>query len=351
MWQIIAMKNTLLLLLLLLNQHLFAQDLLSFAKKEIIPSSFLQTDREIWIRIPDSYTNKQVQAVEYPVIYVLDAETNFMHHSSIVQRFEMGHYPLMAESIVIGITNKNGDRTKDFTPINDEAFSNFIGKELIPFIQKNYRTNGFKTLIGHSLGGLFALKTLIDTPTMFQAYVAHDPSIWHGDLAILKRYQQEEKKFNNRFLMITQAGESEDSGQLKIHYKGIKDIHSLLLKQKDLHYNYKQYTEEDHGSVPMIGTVDFLRWLFKGYAINIKVLKDNPLLIDETFKAFSQKMNTPFLPSESYLQLVAKYMVRIKEYDLAEYYFHQRYSLFPNSEQAQKDLTDFCQSKSPNPIK
>lgn len=346
------MKNIVLCFLLLVYTVTWAQETIHMANKHIIASKSLHTDREIWVSLPDSYTNTQFQPVVYPVIYVLDAEANFMHHSAVVQKFQSGNYPRIAESIVVGITNKNGDRTKDFTPINDAAFTLFIQDELFPFIQSTYRTNEFKVLIGHSLGGLFALTKLYTTPEMFNAYVAHDPSLWYNDKELLKLYQaNDQPNYKKRFVMMTQVGEQEVTESLRDHYESIKAMNRILRQQPTLHYSYKHYENEDHGSVPMIGTIDFLRWLYAGYSVNIKKIKDQPELIDQTFKAFSQKMNTPFLPSESYLQLVAKYMVRIKEYDLAEYYFHQRYSLFPNSEQAQKDLTDFCQSNSPNSIK
>src|SRR5690606_39393109 len=41
-------------------------------------------------------------------------------------------------------------------------FLNFIEKELIPFIDKNYRTEPNRILVGHSLGGLLTLNSYMD---------------------------------------------------------------------------------------------------------------------------------------------------------------------------------------------
>ena len=80
--------------------------------------------------------------------------------------------------IVVGIENVNQDtRYRDFTPTHAEGFHdediptsggadnflNFLKKELAPFIDKNYRTEPFRIIIGTSMGGLFTSYALINT--------------------------------------------------------------------------------------------------------------------------------------------------------------------------------------------
>ncbi|WP_237601610.1 alpha/beta hydrolase [Aequorivita vitellina] len=73
---------------------------------------------------------------------------------------------LMPETIIVTI--ENVDRRRDFTVTKIKTkrpntggggrkFLSFIEKELIPHIDKNYRTESHRTLIGHSLGGLLTL--------------------------------------------------------------------------------------------------------------------------------------------------------------------------------------------------
>jgi uncharacterized protein len=58
-------------------------------------------------------------------------------------------------------------------PPRAEAFLSFIEKELIPSIEKTYRTNGQRILKGQSLSGLFTLYALLTKPTLFEAYIGH----------------------------------------------------------------------------------------------------------------------------------------------------------------------------------
>jgi len=64
--------------------------------------------------------------------------------------------------------------TKDFYGADD--FQNFIGHELLPFIDARYRTiPGDRTYFGHSLGGGFGLFTLFTRPELFKNYLISSP--------------------------------------------------------------------------------------------------------------------------------------------------------------------------------
>ena len=338
------MKKLLYLIVLFITQFLFAQDKLFIGEIRKIQSEALGSEREIWINLPNSYINDKLQKVKYPIIYVLDAEDNFMFLTGVVNKFEKGYYQEIPESIVVGITNKNGDRTKDFTQVNDAKFLQFIQTELFSFMEKNYRVENYRLLLGHSLGGYFALKTLYNQPEMFNGYVAHDPSIWFNDFELKKLYENvKSNDFKNRFLMITQVGESQNYGHLKDHYGGIKAVHSLINESNNqsLNYTYRQYADEEHGSVPMIGNIDFVRWMFDGYRINIKDVPNQSNLIEDSFKAFSSKSNFTFQPQETYIHLVATYLMKQKKFDLAKKYFEYNVKHFPQSEQAKEALKNF----------
>lgn len=338
------MKKLLYFIVLFITQFLFAQDKLTIGEIIKIQSEALGAEREIWINLPNSYINEKLQKVKYPVIYVLDAEDNFTFLTGVVNKFEKGHYQEMAESIIVGITNKNGDRAKDFTHVNDVNFLQFIQTELFPFMEKNYRIEDYRLLLGHSLGGYFALKTLYNQPEMFNGYVAHDPSIWFNDFELKKLYENvKSNDFKNRFLMITQVGESQNISNLTDHYGGIKTVDSFIngSKNQSLNYTYRQYADEEHGSVPMIGNIDFIRWIFDDYRINIKEVQNHPNLIEDSFKAFSAKRNFTFNPQETYINLVATYLVKQKKFDLAKRYFEYNVNHFPQSEQAKEALKNF----------
>lgn len=58
-------------------------------------------------------------------------------------------------------------------------FLGFIKKELIPFVESKYRISKTdRAIFGYSLGGLFSLYCLFESPETFQRYFAGSPSIW-----------------------------------------------------------------------------------------------------------------------------------------------------------------------------
>jgi len=59
--------------------------------------------------------------------------------------------------------------------------SSFFRSELQVLIERQYRTQPYKILIGHSDGGRFALHTLLHAPDTFDAYIALSPAVWSDD--------------------------------------------------------------------------------------------------------------------------------------------------------------------------
>ena len=161
-----------------------------------IPSRELGETRALNIYLPDGYSPDSPD--RYPVIYLLDgsADEDFIHVAGIVQFRTM--IAAMPKSIIVGIANV--DRKRDFTfptTIDSDkraypttggsaAFTRFVEKELQPFIRKNYRTSTSSTLIGQSLGGLFATEVLLKKPELFDNYIIVSPSLWWDGESLLK---------------------------------------------------------------------------------------------------------------------------------------------------------------------
>ncbi|WP_313791189.1 hypothetical protein [Lacinutrix neustonica] len=87
-----------------------------------------------------------------------------------------------SEAIVIGI-NQYGKRDDDLfysakssLPFETGAdFFEFIGMELIPYIEKIYRTSKFKVAVGHGATANFINYYLIKEVPLFNAYVSISP--------------------------------------------------------------------------------------------------------------------------------------------------------------------------------
>ena len=163
-----------------------------------INSTVLSEKRILNIYLPEGYSADS--ATTYPVIYLLDgsADEDFIHIAGLVQFLNFPWVNILPKSIVVGIANV--DRRRDFTfPTNNKAdlkqsptsgrsakFIQFIEKELQPYIQKNYKTNAQRTIIGESLGGLVATEILLKKPSLFTDYIIVSPSLWWDDESLLK---------------------------------------------------------------------------------------------------------------------------------------------------------------------
>lgn len=158
----------------------------------------LNETRRLNIYLPEGYSADSAQT--YNVIYLLDgsADEDFIHVSGIVQFCNFSWINLLPPSIVVGISNV--DRKRDFTfpttiqkdkedfPTTGESakFISFIEKELQPYIDKNYKTNSNKMLIGQSLGGLLATEILYTKPQLFNQFLIVSPSLWWNAESLLK---------------------------------------------------------------------------------------------------------------------------------------------------------------------
>ncbi len=160
-----------------------------------LKSKELGEQRILNIYLPDGYQKSDTG--KYPVIYLLDGSVNedFVHIAGLVQFMNM--IQAMPASIIVGIANV--DRKRDFTfptsiaqdlksyPTTGKSakFISFLEHELQPYITKNYRTNGHKTIIGQSLGGLLATEVLVNKPHLFNDYIIVSPSLWWNDESLL----------------------------------------------------------------------------------------------------------------------------------------------------------------------
>lgn len=253
----------------------------AFAQRVQIPgvttltlkSEVLGEDREILVRTPAGYeTNKR----SYPVLYMTDGDAHIAHTSSSAEF--LARNGRMSELIVVGITNT--DRTRDLTPTKPtqagatgapqfptagggDKFLKFIATELIPDIEKRYRTLPYRILAGHSLGGLFTFHALLSKPDLFHSYVAVSPSLQWDNQIMVKRAEEFFKthKELNATLFMTLGNET---GGIEDGFHQMKQ--TLTRNQtKGFDWEAQQWTDEDHGSVVLRSHYYGLRKTYAGW--------------------------------------------------------------------------------------
>ncbi len=173
-----------------------------------IHSNINNEDYDLYINLPADYNDT---AEAFPVIYLIDAQWDFPLVSAIYgEQYYDGFLP---SSIVVGITwsgnNPGYDslRARDFTPTsmnqpsrfgNAHNFLQSIKKEIIPFIEKNYKASSRnRTLMGSSYGGLFTLYTLFNETNVFSHYVLTSPAITF-DKDVISNIEKEYAEKNSK---------------------------------------------------------------------------------------------------------------------------------------------------------
>ncbi|MCC6725744.1 MAG: alpha/beta hydrolase [Saprospiraceae bacterium] len=262
------MKPTVTFLLLLVFLPLFAQQTKPFVLGEIheIKSTQLGENRTLNIYLPEGYA--ACDTCKYPVIYLLDgtADEDFIHVAGLVQFCNFSWINILPPSIVVGIANV--DRKRDFTfPTTIEQdkkdfpttggsanFIAFLEKELQPFIAKHYKTNGHKTIIGQSLGGLLATEVLFKKPDLFTQYIIISPSLWWDGESLLKHE------------MTTLAANRPQKVHVSIGNEGKvmeRDARRLYkqLKANGIHVGYNCLGKEDHASIMHKALFEAFLWM------------------------------------------------------------------------------------------
>ena len=249
--------------LLLQVSFLKAQDSSSFIKSTpfilgkivTLPSKILNEKRTLNIYLPEGYLENDT--TRYPVIYLLDgsADEDFIHIAGLVQFLNFPWVNILPKSILVGIANV--DRKRDFTfPTTVEEdkkesptsggssnFIAFIQKELQPFIEKNYKTNSTKTLIGQSLGGLLATEILFKTPGLFTRYIIVSPSLWWNNESLLKIKPLIDKN-NSSIINIAVGNEG------KIMENDARKLEQILKENRKnsvVHFEY--FPHENHATI------------------------------------------------------------------------------------------------------
>ena len=284
------LKTGALIYLLLFSIVVFSQAeyLTQIGKIDSVYSKTLNEQRKFWVQLPGNFNKNK----KYPVVYVLDGETH-LPTVSLVQNYYSGGF--IPEMILVGISNKQ-HRTRDltiskvktrqggsYTQENGGAgnFTKFIKKELIPYIEKKYPVTNYRTLIGHSFGGLFAINTLIHHQELFTNYLAIDPSLdWdHQKLVKEAAVLLKKNSYKNKSLFISLGGplhmqrnditidnivnDKSDYtlfGRSNLEFTKIAKEH----KKNGLKTIWKFYENDFHGTIsfPSIkeGLISFFKW-------------------------------------------------------------------------------------------
>lgn len=218
--------------------------------QEIFESFKLQERRDVKYYIPEDYSvNKK-----YPLIIVLDAEYLFDNVVATAKFYST--FQRMPQSIIVGINqNKNGIRLDDCAfdentglP-GDKAkqFFEFIGMELIPYLDTKYKTAPFKMIVGYDISANFSNYFLFKEESLFNSYVNISPTLApEMETRVPARLSAMQKTIF--YHLITDGEQSKKDSQTPILNTAIK-----ALNNENIHYFFDKYPDADHLSVATYG--------------------------------------------------------------------------------------------------
>ncbi|MBP6757970.1 MAG: alpha/beta hydrolase [Flavobacterium sp.] len=252
------MKNILLLLF-------FSTTVFSQKTTESFVSTKLGESREITIGLPASYEknpNKQ-----YPILILLDGDYLF---DPFFGALNYGAYwDDLPETIIVGISqNKNDERTDDSSyddlngvPAKKGArFFEFVGAELLPYIEKKYRVAPFRIIAGQDTTAGYLNFYLYKENPIFNGYIALSPELV-PEMEV--RIPEKLAKLKQPIFYYQSSGE----GDLKDVKEAIKTLDANIkqLTNPMLNYKYDEFKGASHYSSALYSIPNALYQFFDCY--------------------------------------------------------------------------------------
>lgn len=244
---------------------------IKLGNKHTIRSGVLGEDREILVHLPENY-NKSDKT--YPVLYRLDGNSyQLLETVSLVNRLSYVD-EIIPEIIIVSIVNI--DRNSNMWPVNTkyypepkvpgaERFLSFIGEEIVPYIDNNFRTSGERTICGQSLSGMFVLYALLEKPELFDSYLAASAGFPDCE-DYFKRLADSSLKNMDRFegkrIFITNGLKDPLDPIGELHQQMIY-FSDMLLNKLDNRTSLKYLTYENEGHVPFHSYYDGLKYIYE----------------------------------------------------------------------------------------
>jgi predicted alpha/beta superfamily hydrolase len=270
------MKTTInfLLVLFLVSNSISAQ-----VKYENFQSTKLGEERQIKIQLPRGYNANEEKS--YPVFVVLDGDYLFEAVAGNVDYYS--YWEDMPEAIVVGVNQAETQyddclySEQNSLPVEAGArFFEFIGMELLPYIETNYRTVNFKVAVGHGNSANFINYYLLKSNPLFQGYIVVSPEL----APLMLEYIPESLTKIQSKIFYYLANSGADSKSLK---QMTEALHTDLsaIENENLSYSFNSFENSTHYSAPAHAIPNALQNMFNVFQpISKKQYKDEILELE-----------------------------------------------------------------------
>lgn len=241
----------------------FTFSMFSQKTTESFTSKKLGTTREITVGLPSTYELNLTK--KYPLLILLDGEYLF---DPFYGALDYGTYwDDLPETIVIGINQRNS-RMEDCRFNNNNGlpsgkgadFFEFIGGELLPYIEKKYRIAPFKIIAGHDTTAGYLNFFLYKDNPLFDAYISLSPEFApEMESRIPEKLAQSKKA-----IFYYQSSADGDIRQLREPIKNL-DANLKTIANSNIDYKYDEFQNASHYSLVLYSIPSALYQIFDSY--------------------------------------------------------------------------------------
>lgn len=247
--------------------------------EEIFESFKLQERRDVRYYFPEDYDEEN----KYPLVVVLDGDYLFDQVVANAKFYSKFHG--MPPMIVVGVDQSENSIRLDDCAWDEESglpsekakkFFEFLGMELIPYLDLNYNTAPFKMVVGYDITANFQNYWLFKEHSLFNAYVNISPTLApEMETRVPARLAALNKQIF--YSLIIEGEKNKDTPRIMAMDKAIKAI-----DKENLRYYFDEYPGADHISIATYGigkAFDNIFGMFK--PISPKEYKTQILTSDE----------------------------------------------------------------------
>jgi len=241
--------------------------------------------------------------------------------------------------IIVGLNTS--DRWRDLTPSktdnwmgysipqsgNGENYLSFIEKEIIPLVDSTYRTQSFRVVYGHSLGGLYSLYALAENPKLFKGYIASSPNLEYDNRIVNRRTKvllQEPLK-DHKFIFI--CGDNDADNYTEESQLFTRIVDSLT---SNIEYKYHYYENKNHWDVPNESVIDGLKYVFKDFTLPDSIIGKGAKEIKIFYEKTSSKYGYAVKPLGGFMNHLGYMQLNQGKIEEAIDFFKYNVELYPD---------------------
>jgi predicted alpha/beta superfamily hydrolase len=317
-------------------------DDVTIGRRLVLHSQILAEDRTVLVHLPSGY---QMERTRYPVLYLLDGEYHFVHGVGITDFLAMrsgssiaGQAPGM---IVVGIPNM--DRERDLTPaiarridpgsyepVGPSArFMRFLSEELVPHIDRSYRTQPHRVLAGHSLAGSFVLHDMLADPGTFRSYIAITPYVREDSPIAASTMGGVLRSGKDAEVSLFIAMANEDPtwvGEVEAIAETLR-----VDAPEGLEWHFKRLQGGGDGAEVHLALYEGLKTLYRDWPLPGKALKDGLDTIEGHYAGLGRRYGYEVIPPELMLNWLGYMQLEQGALEEAERVFRRNVELYPGS--------------------